>query len=74
MAVHNSPEPLGFNFPVPSSAMVKIVGNIIELHNPTKRIVHMANNPDVFTETKINKIAVIAKIARTLRGFIILVR
>ena len=45
IAVHNKPEAFGFSGPRPSIANVKMVGNIIELNNPTASILHIAIMP-----------------------------
>ena len=74
IAVHNKPDPFGFNSPIPSMAKVNIVGNIIELNNPTARMLHMLNNPDVLIDIIMSEMASVAKIPSTLPGFMILVR
>lgn len=74
IAVHNNPEPFGFKSPIPSIAKVKMVGNIIELNNPTHKILHIENNPVVLIDNKISAMANVAKMPKTLLGFIILVR
>lgn len=74
IAVHNNPDALGFSSPNPSIAKVKMVGNIMELNNPTAKMLHIAMYPLVFIETKIKEIASVAKIPKTVPGLIILVR
>ena len=74
IAIHKSPEPLGFNSPIPSIAKVNMVGNIIELNKPTARILHIDINPVVLIEIRINKMAIEAKMLNTFPGFIIFVR
>ena len=65
IAVHNKPEAFGFKAPRPSIATVKMVGNIIELNNPTARILHIAIMPWEAIEVKTNKVANEAKRAST---------
>ena len=74
MAIHNKPDPFGFNSPIPLIANVKIVGNIIELNKPTARILHMDSNPVVLIEIIISKMATEAKMLKTFPGFMIFVR
>ena len=68
IAVHNNPETCGFRSPIPSMVNVKIVGNMIELNNPTVRIDHIDINPYVFIEIRIIPMASMAKILNTLDG------
>ena len=49
-----------------------MVGNIIELNNPTAKIDHMEINPSVLIEITIIRIASKANILNTLPGAIIL--
>ena len=74
IAVHRSPEALGFKSPSPSIAKVKIVGNIIELNKPTHSMLHMAIKPVLTIEMDIQLIANKANNANTFPGFIIRVR
>lgn len=74
IAVHNKPEAFGFSGPRPSIANVKMVGNIIELNNPTASILHIAIMPWEAIEVKTNTDANEAKRASTYPGFIILVK
>ena len=55
-------------------AKVKIVGNIIELNNPTDKMVHIAMNPVLDIEMVTINMAPMAKAANTLAGCRILVR
>ena len=72
--VHNSPDPFGFRSPNPFKDSVKIVGNIIELNNPTAKILHIDNNPFEMAEISIITIADMAKMLRTFPALKILVR
>ena len=74
MAVHNNPEALGFKCPMPSIAKVKMVGNIMELNNPTARILHILTKPTVLIDKTIKPIDIVAKMAKTFPGFITLVK
>ena len=65
IAVHNKPEAFGFSGPKPSMANVKMVGNIIELNNPTASILHIANMPWETIDVKTNVLANVAKRAST---------
>ena len=57
IAVQRIPEPCGFASPKSSIEIAKIVGNIIELNNPTARIAHMETNPDVSIDRPIKHTA-----------------
>ena len=72
--VHKSPEPFGFKSPNPFKDSVKIVGNIIELNNPTAKILHIDNNPFEIAEISIIIIAEMEKMLRTLPASKIFVR
>ncbi len=48
IAMHNKPEACAFKSPKPSKDNVKIVGNMIELNNPTAKIDHIESNTVVF--------------------------
>ena len=74
IAVHNKPDALGFNSPIPSIAKVKIVGNMMELNKPTAKILHILNKPVVLIEMRINIMATLANIPSTFPGFIIRVK
>ena len=74
IAIHNNPEACAFKSPKPSKLSVKIVGNIMELNNPTAKIVHIEINPTVFIEIKIMIIAIVAKMLNTFAGAKILVK
>lgn len=74
IAIHNKPDACAFKSPKPSKLNVKIVGNIIELNNPTANIDHIESNPVVLIEIKIIAIAKEAKIANTFPGEIIFVK
>ncbi|KRC00985.1 hypothetical protein ASE26_21975 [Duganella sp. Root198D2] len=45
MAMHRMPEPCPVYLPSPFSAILKMVGNMIELHRPTARTAHIATLP-----------------------------
>ena len=47
MAVHNKPDAFGFKSPIPSMANVNMVGNIMELNNPTAKMLHILTKPFV---------------------------
>ena len=68
IAVQSIPDACPVCFPSPSIARVKIVGNIIELNNPTARMLHIAKCPKVSIEIITNIAAQIASIARVLPG------
>ena len=74
IAIHNKPEACAFKSPKPSKLKVKIVGNIIELNNPTANIDHIETNPVVLIEIKIIAIANEAKMLNTFPGDIIFVK
>lgn len=74
IAIHNNPEACAFKSPKPSKLSVKIVGNMMELNNPTANIDHIDNNPSVFMEIKIMKIAKNEKILNTFPGSMIFVK
>ena len=69
IAVQRRADPFGFKFPKPAIDNVKIVGNIIELNNPTNSAVQNANKP-VLDIVKISrKIEPVAKIPSNAAGF-----
>ena len=74
IAVHNKPDALGFNSPIPSIAKVKIVGNMMELNKPTAKILHILSKPVVLIDIRINVMASVENIPNTFPGLIILVR
>ena len=74
IAMHNKPDPLGFNSPIPLIANVNIVGNIIELNKPTDKILHIDSNPVELIEIIISNIAMEAKMLKTFPGVITFVR
>ena len=47
MQVQSKPEAFGLKSPKPSIAIVKIVGNMIELNSPIASAVHILSNPPV---------------------------
>ena len=74
IAIHNNPEACAFKSPKPSKLSVKIVGNMMELNNPTAKIAHIESNPKEFIEIKIMVIAIVAKMLNTFAGAKILVK
>ena len=74
IAIHNNPEACAFKSPKPSKLNVKIVGNIMELNNPTANIDHIEINPVVLIEITIMEIERIAQMLKTLAGDKILVK
>lgn len=56
IAIHNNPEACAFKSPKPSKLNVKIVGNMMELNNPTAKIDHIEINPFVLMDIKIIEI------------------
>ena len=72
--VHKIPEACGFKSSKPSIAKVKMVGNMIELNNPTARIDHIATKPLVVIDVMISTKAAIANRIKTLLGAITLVK
>ena len=68
MAIHSKPEACAFKSPKPSSDKVNIVGNIMELNNPTAKIDHMDSSPVVLIEIRIMAMAKKAKIPKTFPG------
>ena len=66
IAIHSKPDAWAFKSPKPSKVNVKIVGNIIELNNPTAKIDHIDSNPCELMETTIITMANNAKILNTL--------
>ena len=64
------PEPCPVCFPKPLIAKEKIVGNIIELNNPTSKIDHIAKEPKVDIEIITSNDAIIALNPSILPGFI----
>ena len=74
IAIHSSPEACAFKSPKPSSDKVKMVGNIMELNNPTAKIDYIDNSPVVFIEIKIKAMAKEAKMPKTFPGAKIRVR
>ncbi len=74
IAVQSNPEACAFKSPNPSSVNVKIVGNMMELNNPTDKIDHSATSPFVFIEINMSSIESDAKIPKTFAGANILVR
>ena len=74
IAKHKTPAPLLVIGPNLLIAKVKIVGNIIELNKPTAKILHIATNPLVLIDIKINAKAPIANQLNTFDGAIIFVK
>ena len=74
IAIQSKPEACAFKSPKPSKLKENIVGNIIELNNPTAKIDHIESKPVVFIEIKIKEIANKEKILKTFPGEIILVK
>lgn len=74
MAVHRTPEPSGFKFPKSSMAMLKMVGNIMELNNPAPTIDHNAAIPEVEILINTQQIANEANTVNTKFGLKTLVR
>ena len=72
--VHNSPDPFGFKLPKPLRDNVKIVGNIIELNNPTANMLHIDIKPFENADKRIRSIAAKAKALKTIPAWKILVR
>ena len=72
--MHSKPDACAFNSPKPSKVRVNIVGNIMELNNPTAKIDHIEISPCVFIEIAIITIASKAKILSTFPGAIIFVK
>ena len=64
----------GDTAPNPFKDSVKIVGNIIELNNPTARILHIDSSPLEIADKIIIIVANIAKMLRTFPASKILVR
>ena len=69
MAVQSIPDPCPVCFPNPAIARVKIVGNIMELNNPTAKMLHIAKCPLVSIEITTSDAALTASIAKVLPGF-----
>ena len=57
IARQRMPEPWLVCFPSFATARLKMVGNIIELHRPTKRIAHIAVAPLLNTATNTSALA-----------------
>lgn len=74
IAIHKSPDILGFRSPCPSNEVVNMVGNMIELNRPTASKDHIDSNPLVKTLSKIKVIAVNPKTERIRVGLNILVK
>ena len=74
IAIQSRPEAWAFSSPKPSNVNVNMVGNMIELNNPTTKIDHIETNPFEVMEIAIMTIADSAKILNTLPGVIIFVR
>lgn len=74
IAMHNNPDACALRSPKPSKLSVKIVGNIIELNNPTAKIDHIEIKPVVAIDIRIIPTANDAKMLRTLAGAKIVVK
>ena len=74
IAVHNIPDAWGLYSPSPLNESVKIVGNIIELNNPTNNMAHIETNPFVSIDVANSVSAIVANKARTFAGATILVK
>ena len=74
IAMHNNPDACALRSPRPSKLSVKIVGNMIELNNPTAKIDHIEIKPVVAIEIKIMPTANDAKMLNTLDGAKIVVK
>ena len=74
IAMHNNPDACALRSPRPSKLNVKIVGNMMELNNPTAKIDHIEIKPVVAIEIKIMLTANDAKILNTLDGAKIVVK
>ena len=72
--VHKIPEACGFKSSNPSRDSVKIVGNMIELNNPTPKIENIAINPKDIDDINKRTMAPIAKNDNTNDGLMTLVK
>ena len=68
MAMHRMPDAWPVNLPSWCSAMLKMVGNMIELHRPTARIAHIASAPLPKMAASTSAMAASALKARLLPG------
>ena len=66
--MHSAPEPRPVRSPSPAMARVKMVGNIIELHSPTARMVAIAVGPPKAIVAATSENAVAAHPASTTPG------
>ena len=66
MAMIITPEPSPVSGPSSATPRVKMLGNMMELKNPTSRMDHIATGPLLKTETVTSSIATMAQKVRTL--------
>src|SRR5277367_1310127 len=68
MAIFRRPDPLPLKGPSSASPKLKMVGNMIELKNPTARMLHIATRPLKSIEAVTNAPATIAQRPSKYRG------